>query len=91
MFWVYVLINREINKRYIGHTNDLQRRLDEHKGLSENTKRFTGKSTGKWELIHSEQFSTRSEAMKREKWLKSGIGRQFLDSSIGRASQPKAD
>ncbi len=29
--------------------------------------------------------------MTREKWLKSGAGRQWLDAKIGRASQPQAD
>jgi putative endonuclease len=88
MYWVYVLVNKQVGKRYIGHTGDLQRRLDEHNGSSENNKRFTGKGSGQWDLVYSEEHETRSAAMKREKWLKSGAGRQFLDSSIGRASQP---
>jgi putative endonuclease len=29
--------------------------------------------------------------MAREKWLKSGAGRRWLDSTIGRASPPQAD
>jgi len=89
MYWVYVLVNKQVGKRYIGHTSDLQRRLNEHNGSSENNKRFTGKGLGQWELVYSEEYETRSEAMKKEKWLKSGIGRQWLDGIIGRASQPK--
>jgi putative endonuclease len=91
MFWVYVLVNRNAGKHYIGQTNDLTRRLSEHNGQSENPLRFTRKYAGKWELVYSEKYPTRSEAMKREKWLKSGIGRKWIDENIGKASPPKAD
>jgi putative endonuclease len=91
MFWVYVLINRTAGKRYIGQTDDLDRRLIEHNGQSENSRRYTGKYQGKWELVYSEQHPSRSEAMKRERWMKSGIGRKWLDERIGRAGPSKAD
>jgi putative endonuclease len=29
--------------------------------------------------------------MKRERWLKSGMGRQWLNEKLGRASPPQAD
>jgi hypothetical protein len=29
--------------------------------------------------------------MQRERWLKSGIGREWLDTTLGRASPPQAD
>ncbi|MCL5268854.1 MAG: hypothetical protein M1469_12265 [Bacteroidetes bacterium] len=35
-----------------------------------------------WRLIHTEKFCTRSEAMKREKWLKSSIGRRWLKTLV---------
>ncbi|MBN2210394.1 MAG: GIY-YIG nuclease family protein [Sedimentisphaerales bacterium] len=34
MFWVYILINRTAGKRYVGQTDDLDRRLEEHNGQS---------------------------------------------------------
>jgi putative endonuclease len=91
LFWVYVLINKTAGKRYTGQTSDLTRRLTEHNGESENKHRFTSRYPGNWELVHTEQYSSRSEAMNREKWLKSGIGRSWLDTKIGRASPPEAD
>jgi len=91
MFWVYVLLNQTSRKRYIGQTNDLERRIAEHNGLSDNAHRFTRKFPGQWQLIHREKYQSRSEAMKREKWLKSGIGRNWLDKKFHRASPPKAD
>ena len=91
VFYVYVLISRTAAKRYVGQTNDLARRVGQHNDPEHNRCKFTTKHPGPWELVYHEEFDTRSEAMKREKWLKSGIGRKWLDITIGRASPPKAD
>jgi len=73
MFYVYVLKNAQ-SMQYIGHTNNMERRINEHNsGLSPYTK---GK--GPWILFYKEEYETRSEAMKREKFLKTGKGRTFL-------------
>ena len=91
MYWVYVIINKEAAKRYIGQTDNLDRRLAEHNGQNKNKHRFTSKYPGKWEILYTETYQTRSKAVIREKHLKSGQGRQWLDQKFGRASQPKAD
>jgi len=91
MFWVYVLVSESTNRRYIGQTNDLERRLAEHNSREHNPRKHTSRNKGPWRLVFSEQYATRSEAMKREKWLKSGVGRKWLNKTIGRASPPKAD
>ncbi|MEE9555170.1 MAG: GIY-YIG nuclease family protein [candidate division Zixibacteria bacterium] len=76
MFFVYV-IKSSNGKRYTGYTSDLSRRLEEHNsGACKSTKSGNG-----WKVVYSEEFPTRSEAMKHEKWLKSGIGRKFLDNT----------
>ncbi|MFC1476154.1 GIY-YIG nuclease family protein [Candidatus Zixiibacteriota bacterium] len=73
MFWVYVLESGG-GKRYIGHTGDLDRRLVEHNsGLCKTTK-----ADRDWQIVYTEQFSTRGEAIKREKWMKTGVGREFI-------------
>ncbi|NOX67373.1 MAG: GIY-YIG nuclease family protein [Chlorobi bacterium] len=74
-YFVYALYSKKYNKIYIGQTDNLRRRLYEHNNglLSTYTKRFKP-----WEIIYSENFSTRSEAMKREKQLKSQKGREFI-------------
>lgn len=78
MYYIYVLISIIYNNRYIGSTDDLGRRLREHnKGNCKYTK---GRMP--WKLVYSEEFETRAEAMKREKFLKSGQGRKFLDSVL---------
>ena len=73
---------------YIGSTNDMERRLAEHQeGLS----RWT-RNRGPWELVHQEPFPTRSDAMRRERQLKSAQGRERLATLLdGRAGPPQAD
>jgi putative endonuclease len=77
-FWTYILRSDSTRKIYIGHTSDLGRRLDEHNNENVGNLRYTRKQKGPWRLIHSEQFSNRSQAMKREKQLKGGQGRQWI-------------
>ena len=92
MFFVYVLFSEACGKRYVGQTDDLERRLREHNDPLSNVRKFTSRNAGPWRLVWSEMFDSRREAMAREKWLKSGVGREWLDQrSIGRASPPPAD
>lgn len=74
---VYVLLNPE-DKIYIGQTQDLSKRLSEHNDPACHNTHHTKRYHGPWKLIHSESFSTRSEAMKREKALKSSRGRNWI-------------
>ena len=90
-FVVYVLQSQSTNKRYIGHTEELARRLAEHNDPSHNVRKYTSRNRGPWVLVLEEHFETRSEAMRRERWLKSGQDREWLGHSIGRASPPQAD
>ncbi|KKT90092.1 MAG: Excinuclease ABC C subunit domain protein [Candidatus Jorgensenbacteria bacterium GW2011_GWA2_45_13] len=77
---VYVIQNPD-GKLYIGHTNNLERRLSEH---NKRYSRYTSSWLGPWLLVHQEVFRTRAQAMKREKELKTGVGREFLKSILGK-------
>ena len=70
-FYIYIIRSQKDNSLYVGHTNDLQRRLDQHN--NPNGKSYTSRR-GPWKLLHHEKFSTRSEAMNRERFLKSHAG-----------------
>ena len=73
-YFVYVLKSKKDNKRYIGFTDNLERRISEHNsGLVKSTK-----NRRPLELIYFEKFDTKSEAMNREKYFKTGFGRAFL-------------
>jgi putative endonuclease len=75
MFTIYVLYSPSHNKIYIGFTSNIEQRMLSHNQLA--TKGYTVKFRP-WILIHTEVFETKSEAMKREKELKSANGRQFI-------------
>ena len=78
-FAVYVLQSRRTGRRYVGSTQDIQERLRRHNaGHSKSTKAGVP-----WVLVHSEPMASRSEAAKRELWLKSGVGRAWLDELLG--------
>ncbi len=80
MFTVYVLYSEKYNKIYIGYTSNIEQRLLSHNELE--TKGFTLRYRP-WKLIYSEVFSEKSEAMKREKQLKTARGRAFVWSLVG--------
>ncbi len=80
MYCVYVLQN-PAGFFYKGHTRDLRKRIQEHNAI-EGVLRYT-KRKGPWVLVYSVGFATRGEAMKREKYFKSGKGRDFLKEKIG--------
>jgi putative endonuclease len=74
LYYVYVIESKE-RFHYKGMTDNLERRLVEHnnKELSFWTKRGT-----EWKLIYKEEFDNKTEALKQEKWLKTGVGREYL-------------
>ena len=78
MFYIYILQSQKNKRLYTGSTNSIIRRLKEHN--SGNSK-YT-KLTRPLKLLYTEKFITRSEAIKREKFLKSGIGREWIKNSI---------
>jgi putative endonuclease len=78
MYYTYILYSPEFDKIYIGHTDNLEKRLERHNlGLVRSTKAYLP-----WELIYFETFDTRAVAMKRERELKSHQGRNFIRESL---------
>jgi putative endonuclease len=67
MYFVYIL-KSELNGRfYIGHTQDIDKRLDRHnKGLVRSTKPYRP-----WQVVRRECYESRSEAYRREMQIKS--------------------
>jgi len=80
MFYVYVIYNRISHTIYIGQTADIQKRVESHNRKFGN--HFTARFEGEWILIYNESLPTRSEAIKREKQLKSSRGRAYLSQYI---------
>ena len=81
-FFVYVIWNAEHQRYYIGQTEDLDQRIHQHNDPNNALSQFTKRFSGKWKLIYQESFTTRKEALLREKALKSGQGRQWLKEHV---------
>lgn len=73
MYYVYILKSLKTGKLYIGHTDNIARRLDEHNTSRGGT--YT-RQNGPWKLIYSENHPDRSSAANRERYLKSTRGSQ---------------
>ncbi|MBU0540355.1 GIY-YIG nuclease family protein [Patescibacteria group bacterium] len=73
-YYVYALQSQIDRRIYVGLTNSVERRIKEHN----QGKVFSTKGFRPWKLIYAEEQETRPEARKREKYLKSGCGKEML-------------
>ena len=80
MFYTYVLKSEKDRKWYTCVTGDLLKRFKEHNsGFSQSTK-----GRGPFSLIYYEACVVQGDALAREKYLKSGMGKRFLRNRIKR-------
>lgn len=78
MITVYALKSLLKNYIYVGQTNDINRRFKEHnEGLEKTTRSYSP-----YIIIYEEVFENRKKARIKEKYLKSGIGKEFLKRII---------
>jgi putative endonuclease len=75
-YFTYVLKSDYDGTYYYGSTKDLKERLKVH---NSGKSRYT-KGKRPWRLHYSEEFKTRGDALKREKFFKSIDGYNFLKS-----------
>ncbi|MBU0706802.1 GIY-YIG nuclease family protein [Patescibacteria group bacterium] len=82
MFYVYYLISTVNKDLYIGSTNNIKNRFIKHnKGKVGSTKAYKP-----WKMLGYESFSTRSEAMRRERFLKTHQQKDLLRERFNLAS-----
>ncbi len=74
MIFVYVISSLSHNYIYVGMTQDIEERIIRHNDGRERTTKFYKP----FKLIYSEVYETRTEARVREKYWKSGIGKEKL-------------
>jgi putative endonuclease len=78
MFYTYVLLSKKDNKFYVGFTDDLKNRFVQHnKGKVKSTA-----SRCPFILIYYEACLSKQDAIKREKYFKTGFGRRFLNNRL---------
>ena len=71
---VYALKSTSRKYIYVGMTDNLERRISQHSDGKERTTR----AYRPFELIYTKVYETRTQARVREKYLKSGVGKEFL-------------
>ena len=74
MWMVYVLKSEKQERLYVGMSENLERRFNEHNS----GKVFSTKGYRPWRIIRTEEFPDSQSAREREKYLKSGYGKMWL-------------
>ena len=79
-YYVYILQSKKDGELYIGCTNNLNKRIKEHnEGLV-----FSTKLKKPYKIIHYEAFLNKKDAFIREKWLKTGWGKNQIKVMLGK-------
>lgn len=74
MWYVYVIGSKQNKNLYIGCTNDLRKRIALHNSGKVPSTKFQRPFV----LIHYEAYLDKRDAYSREKWLKTGWGRNHI-------------
>jgi len=74
MYKVYIIYSKTKAKFYTGHTKNITRRMDEHN--MGNT--ISTRTSVPWDLIYTETFETKGEAIKKENNIKSRGAERYL-------------
>ncbi len=78
MFFTYIIYSKTKDKYYIGHSHDLDLRLQRHNsGSSRSTKAGIP-----WKVVYFEKYETKSEAIKREYEIKRKKSRKYIEYLI---------
>ncbi len=74
MYFTYILYSSSLDKFYTGYTEDLELRILRH---NSGWGKFSSKGIP-WRLVYSEQFKTKTEAIKRENEIKKKKSRKYI-------------
>ena len=78
MFYIYIIYSKDVDKYYVGQTDNIEERLVSHRsGISKYTS-----IANDWILVHAESFETRNEAIRRENEIKKKKSRKYIDRLI---------
>jgi len=78
MFYIYVLQSLKDNYFYTGFTRDLKKRFAEHQG----GQNLSTKSRIPFRLIYYEAYMLEEDALNREKYLKTSMGKRVLKKQL---------
>jgi len=80
-YWAYILKSLRITAKknyYIGHTNNLKRRLVDHN----RGKDHSSKCGRPWKIVYKKTFNNRCDAIKHEIYLKKLKNKKYLEKII---------
>lgn len=78
-YYVYLIECQDDKSWYIGYTDDLRTRIRNHqngRGCR------TTAMKNNWKLIYYESYLNKGDALGREKFLKGGSGRKYLNKQL---------
>jgi putative endonuclease len=79
MYTVYILYSEKYDRYYVGQTDNLEIRLERHNaGTVKSTKAYTP-----WKIVHTEEFESRSDAVRREHEIKKKKSRTDIEYICG--------
>ncbi len=79
MFYIYILYSNQADRYYIGFTStEISDRLQRH---NSNHTGYTGKWND-WEVVYTESYLTKEEAIRRENQIKSWKSRKMIERII---------
>jgi putative endonuclease len=85
-YFIYILQSKSTSQYYIGHTDNLARRISQHNDADYQGSKHTKRSKGPWTCVYTETYMTRSDAMQREKEIKAKKSRKYIDNLLNRQS-----
>ncbi len=77
-FFVYVIQSEVNGQLYKGLTSSVEKRLKEHNA----GRSFSTKPYRPWRLVYVKEFDNRISAREYEKFLKTGVGREYLKNIL---------
>ena len=74
-FFIYILYSQSIDQYYIGSTENLVDRIFRHN----NSGSKATKKTNDWNLVYTESFNSKAQAIKRELEIKKKKSRKYIE------------
>ena len=77
-YCVYIIFSENSNRYYCGSTSNLGRRVEQHNDSRFDAAKTTSRYKGPWVLIWSEEQDSKTQALKKERWIKKRGIKRFL-------------
>jgi putative endonuclease len=83
-YYVYIIYSEKCDRYYVGHSDDVERRFDEHN--SGRGGKYTS-SCKPWELMNTETYESKTSAVNREIEIKNKKSRKYIERLIKKKNQ----